>query len=245
MALQSRSDGSDRRNAARGGAAAMSERSATKGASVVAQVVACLVWVGIVAVPLYFTHNNTYVSTFPKEWYSRESPDERPKPLGLFLGLLAVTVGQMWAILYHWLHRAGYFGDPQAIQLEGAPKYEFREGVITHLSQPEGFVLLGGYLCGTWMFSLMPESYYSFTGGVDWFRVGGCLLLQDCVQYAMHWLEHKISPEVYKWSHKPHHRFTNPRMFDASVAQQEAHARLSHSALRHAGSTVPLPILFS
>lgn len=38
MALRSRSDGSDRRNAARGGAAAMSERSATKGASVVAQV---------------------------------------------------------------------------------------------------------------------------------------------------------------------------------------------------------------
>lgn len=45
-------------------------------------------------------------------------------------------------------------------------------------------MLLGGYLCGTWMFSLMPEAYYSFTGGVDWFRVGGCLLLQDCVQYV-------------------------------------------------------------
>lgn len=31
----------------------------------------------------------------------------------------------------------------------------------------------------------------------------------------MHRLEHDVSPAFYKWSHKPHHRFTNPRLFDA------------------------------
>lgn len=96
-----------------------------------------------------------------------------------------------------------------------APQYEFREGVITHLSQPEGFVLLGGYLCGTWLTSMMPESYYSFEGGVDWGRTFACLLLQDFVQCSMHLMEHKLSPKLYQLSHKPHHRFTNPRLFDA------------------------------
>ena len=31
----------------------------------------------------------------------------------------------------------------------------------------------------------------------------------------MHVLEHKLDPRLYKASHKPHHRFTNPRLFDA------------------------------
>ena len=42
-----------------------------------------------------------------------------------------------------------------------------------------------------------------------------CLLVQDFVQYVMHVFEHKASPELYKMSHKPHHRFTNPKLFDA------------------------------
>jgi hypothetical protein len=28
-------------------------------------------------------------------------------------------------------------------------------------------------------------------------------------------LEHAASTEIYKRSHKPHHRFTNPKLFDA------------------------------
>ena len=31
----------------------------------------------------------------------------------------------------------------------------------------------------------------------------------------MHRAEHAISPYLYRLSHKPHHRFTNPRLFDA------------------------------
>ena len=31
----------------------------------------------------------------------------------------------------------------------------------------------------------------------------------------MHLVEHNAHPLLYKQSHKPHHRFTNPKMFDA------------------------------
>ena len=63
---------------------------------------------------------------------------------------------------------------------------------MEHLSQPEGFVLLGAYLVGTWMMRLMPPSYYSFEGGIDWTAVALQLVLQDGIQFAMHLLEHKI-----------------------------------------------------
>ena len=75
--------------------------------------------------------------------------------------------------------------------------------------------MLGGYLSGYWMLGLMPTSYYKFTGGIDWVAVAIQLLLQDVVQYLMHFGEHKISFALYRLSHKPHHRFTNPKLFDA------------------------------
>ena len=77
------------------------------------------------------------------------------------------------------------------------------------------------YLCGTWMFRLMPPSYYSFAGGVDWAAVATQLLLQDGLQMLMHLGEHKVDALLgtnmwfYRKSHKPHHRFTNPKLFDA------------------------------
>ena len=61
----------------------------------------------------------------------------------------------------------------------------------------------------------MPSSYYSFTGGINWLHVFAQLLLQDFLQSLMHIFEHKINPYFYRISHKPHHRFTNPRLFDA------------------------------
>jgi len=61
----------------------------------------------------------------------------------------------------------------------------------------------------------MPSSYYSFNGGINWFKVVLQLLIQDCVQMLMHYLEHKASSAFYRASHKPHHRFTNPKLFDA------------------------------
>eukprot|EP00121_Abeoforma_whisleri_P007458 Awhi_evm1s6811 len=85
----------------------------------------------------------------------------------------------------------------------------------THVSNPEGFFLLGAYLTLTWMFRIMPKSYYSFEGGVNVFQVFLQLAITDFIQTLMHLAEHKVSAEIYKYSHKPHHRFIAPKFFDA------------------------------
>lgn len=214
-------------------------------------------------------------------WY--DSPGVWPSSLGLSLGIGAVIVGQFFMLLYFiWFARVRglkngkklvehknddeksttvdrkdktdtYIKDFPAIQKVGARPYVLAEGLMTHLAQPEGFVMLGGYLIGTWMSGLMPASYYSFEGGINWGQVALQLLLQDLIQYGMHGIEHVIKVEstvqlpslsisyfsgkalekseerepsgyrlTIKWpynlyanSHKPHHRFTNPRLFDA------------------------------
>lgn len=228
-----------------------------------------LVWPGLVALPLVLTHNDTYKNIFPAGWYDEQPRDfwnnaqgVWPSPLGLSLGLLAVVVGQFFMLTYFvWVMREQGIknnaatkkddGETEeastklsfrAIQKAGARPYNLYEGLVTHLAQPEGFVMLGGYLAGTWMLGLMPASYYNFSGGINWFQVGQQLLLQDLIQYLMHLLEHEIKSQstlpsfgirwggsasssgglTIKWpfnlyavSHKPHHRFTNPRLFDA------------------------------
>lgn len=65
-----------------------------------------------------------------------------------------------------------------AIQKEGARPYDLSEGLMTHLAQPEGFVMLGGYLIGTWMFGLMPASYYNFTVSAEGSLVTMILLIR-------------------------------------------------------------------
>lgn len=179
----------------------------------------CL-WSAVMAVPLVLTSNDLYKSVFPADWYDsnpRESWNNPvyPSPLGLSLGLLAVVVGQIFVLIYFWARQAGRLGKLTSIQKAGPPVYDFSEGLFTHLSQPEGFVLLGAYLIGTWMFGLMPASYYSFSGGINWSHVALQLLATDGLQYCMHLVEHKLDKRLYQLSHKPHHKFTNPRMFDA------------------------------
>lgn len=186
----------------------------------------CLVWPGIVALPLFFTLCGPwYQKFFPADWY-----DEQPvqpvlgaygfadpkaiKPLGLILGILAVAVGQVFMIFFHAMRRASMLGETTRVQ-QKERTYNFFDGLRSHLSQPEGFVLIGGYLVGTWMFGWMPSSYYNFHGGINWLHVFAQLLLQDGLQFLMHYGEHKLSSFIYRHSHKPHHRFTNPRLFDA------------------------------
>jgi sterol desaturase/sphingolipid hydroxylase (fatty acid hydroxylase superfamily) len=177
----------------------------------------------MLAVPLAMTTPGSplmYNEIFPARWYEYDPTNDEglPKPLGLSLGLLAVAVGQLLILCVFFCFKFGYFSfgrEPLSIQTKGARPYEFVEGVITHLAQPEGFVLLGTYLAGTWMGKLMPASYYSFEGGIEWSKVFMCLVIQDGIQYVMHRLEHTASPAFYQYSHKPHHKFTNPRLFDA------------------------------
>lgn len=186
-------------------------------------IAATSLWVSLLTVPLFFTYGaNRYEDIFPRDWYVTQPTsywpwraDNLPSPVGLSLGLLAVAVGQVFVLIYFYLFREGYLCPMKVIQKEGVPKYQWNEGVATHLAQPEGFVLLGSYLIGTWMFGLMPSTYYSFTGGINITHVFAQLLLQDFIQFLMHIMEHKAHPYFYRISHKPHHRFTNPRMFDA------------------------------
>lgn len=181
-----------------------------------------IVWPCIASLPLMLTIGDLYKRVFPAEWYDTTPVDywnhpekKTPLPLGLTLGILAVVVGQIFTLLYFCCRRFGILGTCTSVQKEGAVKYELKEGMLTHLCQPEGFIMLGGYLIGTWMSGLMPSSYYSFSGGINWFHVFLQLLLQDFLQYLMHIAEHKVSSDFYKISHKPHHKFTNPRLFDA------------------------------
>ena len=137
-----------------------------------------------------------------------------PSPVGLSLGVAAAAAGQVAVILYHYA-RFHWCANAKRIQQEPRP-YDFFEGMFTHLRQPGGFVMLVAYLAGTWMFDLMPCSYYSFEGGIRFSAVAKQMISQDLLQYVMHWLEHKgFGAEFYKRSHKPHHVFTNPRLFDA------------------------------
>jgi len=182
--------------------------------------ISAVMWPLMLTVPLVLNGLGSafhYSKIFPESWYIDDS--DRPKPLGLCLGLVTVAVGQLLCLFVFFFFKYGFMSqngeEPLSIQKRGARSYDYLEGVTTHLSQPEGFVLLGGYLAGTWMFRLMPEAYYSFDGGIDYAKVFLCLVIQDGIQFVMHLLEHSVSPAFYMYSHKPHHRFTNPRLFDA------------------------------
>jgi sterol desaturase/sphingolipid hydroxylase (fatty acid hydroxylase superfamily) len=106
-------------------------------------------------------------------------------------------------------------GETTPIQKRGAVKYVYSEALRNHLAQPGGFLLLGLYLTVTWVFDMLPPSYYSFSGGIQYKNVAACLICQDFVQFVMHRVEHVAHPKMYRISHKPHHKFTNPKLFDA------------------------------
>lgn len=177
-----------------------------------------LVWPLFLSVPLLLSSPSSpfhYSIVFPSAWYEYQPQEQesRPQPLGLSLGILAVAVGQIWVWILFYLYK--YASHPRSIQTKGARPYDFAEGLQTHVAQPEGFGLLIGYLAITWMCHLLPRSYYSFEGTIKWKEAVLCLIVQDGIQFAMHLSEHLVSPVFYQLSHKPHHRFTNPRLFDA------------------------------
>jgi len=137
-----------------------------------------------------------------------------PSPVGLTLGILAALAGQVMLICYHyvrlrWCHT-------RRVQNDARP-YQFWEGIGSHLGNPGGIVMMVVYLCASWMFDVMPCSYYHFDGGVRWSMVFAQIVSQDLLMFLLHYFEHKgpLGPDFYKRSHKPHHRFVNPRLFDA------------------------------
>eukprot|EP00966_Prymnesium_polylepis_P080103 1856360-Prymnesium_polylepis.1 len=145
-------------------------------------------------------------------------PGERwgawPSPVGLTLGILAVLVAQLAVIAYHYVRLT--WCATRRVQKEARP-YDFWEGITSHLANPGGVLMMVAYLCAYWMFDAMPCSYYSFDGGVRWGVVFSQVCCQDLLMFLLHYFEHKgpLGPAFYKKSHKPHHRFVNPRLFDA------------------------------
>eukprot|EP00755_Sulcionema_specki_P012383 Sspe_Gene.51268::Locus_28478_Transcript_1_1_Confidence_1.000_Length_1097::g.51268::m.51268/K00227/SC5DL, ERG3; Delta7-sterol 5-desaturase len=170
-------------------------------------VVSAAVWSAMVTVPAVLTAGDLYTYVFPDVWLEWS-------PLGLCLGLFAVVVSQLAVIAYHWARHSSRLTAPDSHHVD-VPQYSFREGVLSHVLQPEGILLLGTYLTLTWIGGVMPPSYYSFQGGIEWGLVLSQLLCTDLVQTALHLVEHKASMSLYRASHKPHHRFVNPRLFDA------------------------------
>lgn len=86
-------------------------------------------------------------------------------PLGLLCGIASVGIAQLCLTLpyYWWLMN---MSSQPLIQLPHAERgraqgamYAFY-GVSRHFAQPEGFLLIGGYLTVTWLFKMLPSSYY-------------------------------------------------------------------------------------
>jgi len=152
-----------------------------------------------------------YSRIFPESFLEPTTASGYTHPLGLILGISAVAIGQFFCILYQYSH----YKIRPIIQKAKRPHYSFAEGVTTHLFQPEGFLVLGSYLTITWELNLLPPSYYRFDLPTNPLNVALCLVTVDFLQFLMHQIEHRASPYLYKLSHKPHHRFINPRYFDA------------------------------
>jgi len=190
----------------------------------------------MLTLPLLLTSSAAmhYSNIFPREWYSITLTDETNgkwdsvnhnavvnngllrHPLGLTLGISAVAIGHIFVLLYfHIYQRHQLLGPTISIQSKGPAQYIYSKALANHLSQPGGFLLLGLYLTLTWVYDLLPPSYYTFDGGIQYPTLFFCLVIQDGVQYLMHRMEHISHPKVYRISHKPHHKFTNPKLYDA------------------------------
>ena len=148
---------------------------------------ALLVWPGMVVLPLLLTLEGSpmhHTQIFDRDlWRDGVWKAGYPSPLGLSLGLATVAIGLVPTVAYHALRREGWLGAVTFVQ-EEKPEYAFFSGLRRHVAKPGGFLILGSYLCLTWMFWLMPASYYSFEGGINWMHVGLQLLVQDLVQYV-------------------------------------------------------------
>lgn len=136
-----------------------------------------------------------------------------PSPIGLLLGFLFVFIGQVIVLLYYWIRRS-LLGSSQFIQMSPPPSSTLWDDLKAHVTAPESFLLVFGYLAFVWMFRLLPASYYDLSGSVVWLHVLLQFVVVDALIYAMHRLEHAW-PALYKKSHKAHHVWINPRLYNA------------------------------
>jgi len=70
------------------------------------------------------------------------------------------------------------------------PELDWIAQIKKHLTNPEGYVMLIGYLATVWHCDLLPASYYDEQGGVSWPSVFLQLLIVDFLGFVMHKMEH-------------------------------------------------------
>lgn len=138
-----------------------------------------------------------------------------PSPNGLLLGLGSVAAAQALLVAYQYHRRKS--ADKlrvMSIQLKDY-KYDssFFDDAVHHVKRVE-LLLLVPYLAVTWMLNLMPSSYYDLNSAPSAGDVILQLLFVDFFTYSFHLILHTF-PKLYIPSHKPHHKFTNPQLFDA------------------------------
>ena len=136
--------------------------------------------------------------------------------VNLLTGIIYVILCNLFLIIY--LNLASYLFNNNFIQNKGRYQYNIFESLLKHFSYPEGFILLTLYLTLTWEFNLLPTSYYNFEEDISFKYIFIYLLCLDLIQYIMHRYEHSLSktfPYLYNISHKLHHRYLNPKFFDA------------------------------
>lgn len=169
----------------------------------------------IITVPLLLTYKDNYKLIIPSKC---EFNDKINTPLyyGLAFGLSSVAIGHFFTLLYFYLLKNKYIlSHLILVQKKKLNNYNYYNALVTHLFQHEGFIIIGSYLVFTWNYKIMPSSYYSFDGNIIWFDVLLQLVIQDFLQFIMHIIQHKSYSALYKISHKPHHKFINPKIFDA------------------------------
>lgn len=137
-------------------------------------------------------------------------------PTGLLLGLGCVIVGQVIVFTYYFFRRT-VLGSQNFLQYKPPPETTLANDLWSHLTSPESFMLVFGYLTFVWMMELLPKSYYQLGGSVNWWHVLMQFLVVDTFTYLMHRLEHAW-PALYVISHKAHHHWINPKMYNAFSA---------------------------
>ena len=146
----------------------------------------------------------------------KSEADGYPSSFGLLCGLGSVALAQGLLVIYQRNRRIAEYekAKSKSIQLKDLSyTNSFFQDAFKHVKRIE-LLLLVPYLSLTWMFNMMPQSYYDVSSAPSALDVIAQLLLVDFFTYSFHVVLHTIS-KLYKASHKAHHKFTNPQLFNA------------------------------
>ena len=134
-----------------------------------------------------------------------------PPSLGLFTGIGAIFTGQITLLIYHYICKFLIKFDNSILIQNNKVETNFKKDIIKHFKSHEISLLLF-YLTFTWMFKLIPPTYYLMNNTTtNWIQVLQQLILIDFLMYVNHISEHYF----YNTSHKNHHTWANPIIFNA------------------------------